>query len=142
MPLFRYIVFCTSSISRPRSIAAPIGVSPLLTNWGGDHSPTSTNSVIVSTGPNVMTAIWTRRDASGSALSSSFNKVNPAFNSSIGLPCIEPDTSNNRTQGHRWLGLMMKGPGSKGFCSKMSLTTILLSFEGSQEDRGRTIHPL
>ena len=70
---FDRLPFGGSSIWRPRSMAAPIGVSPLLTNSSiGDHVPASTNSVIVSTGPNVTTPIWTRRDANGSALNSSF----------------------------------------------------------------------
>ena len=102
-------------------IASPIGVSPVAARVVGWNKSAVVKSAIVLTGPKPTMPISTRLAAMLSLITSFLKATKPAFNSSMGLPCIEPEVSSSRRHGQRGSGLSANCAESKGICSKSDI---------------------
>src|SRR5215470_14806515 len=92
-------------MSRPCTIAPPIGVSPCGVSTGAWNTSAVWKSLTTETGPKLTIPTSTRFAASASPTSSSLKIVRPALSSEIGRPAIELELSRSRRHGQRGSGL-------------------------------------
>src|SRR5262245_66518529 len=100
-------------MSRPCTIAAPIGVSPWGVRTGAWNWSAVWKSLTTETGPKLTIPTSTRFAARASPISSSLKSVRPALSSEIGRPAIEPELSRSRRQGQRGSGLSANSAAAK-----------------------------
>src|SRR5262249_20339584 len=77
-------------------------VAPRAGSFGGwNRSAVVQSCTTVTLLSKVTTATSTRREASASLARSCWNARSPSFRAAMAAPCIEPDVSSSRMQGHR-----------------------------------------